>query len=209
MWSETKIQSTMIMRVHLLWILKICLMHWTMMYQTMTANPLWKCQSLKRVCAEQCVDLDSVRTIETKLTTWHCSRERIRNRCSSCCELQYTRWKVKKTSWRIVQLNDKLELYHDTKWAQSKQWRDDIFYSYAIGLRGSFIFPEYMRAGPCWMWLLLLRQSFIHVVSAADPLGLRDLLFVRSLQWRNSLAPLVKSVWRSIKTHCCHKCVVS
>ena len=31
-------------------------------------NPLWKCQSLKSLCAEQCVDLDGVCTIEMRLT---------------------------------------------------------------------------------------------------------------------------------------------
>ena len=37
-------------------------------YHRMTENPLWKCQSLKNLCAEQCVDLDGVRTIEMQLT---------------------------------------------------------------------------------------------------------------------------------------------
>ena len=31
-------------------------------------SPLWKCQSLKNSCAEQCVDLDGVHTIEMQLT---------------------------------------------------------------------------------------------------------------------------------------------
>ena len=34
---------------------------------------------------------------------------------------------------------------------------------------------------PCRIWFLLPRQSFIHDVSSADPLGLRA-LFVRTLQ---------------------------
>ena len=34
----------------------------------MTGNLLWKCQSLKSLCAEQCVDLDGVHTIEMQLT---------------------------------------------------------------------------------------------------------------------------------------------
>ena len=34
----------------------------------MTGNLPWKCQSLKSLCAEQCVDLDGVRTIEMQLT---------------------------------------------------------------------------------------------------------------------------------------------
>ena len=59
---KRKSQPTMILKVHLLWIPKVCLMHWTMMYHRMTENPLWKCQSLKSLCAEQCVDLDGVRT---------------------------------------------------------------------------------------------------------------------------------------------------
>ena len=37
-------------------------------YHRMAENPLWKCQSLKSLCAEQCVDLDGVRTIEMRLT---------------------------------------------------------------------------------------------------------------------------------------------
>ena len=44
------------------------LMHWIMIHHRMTKNPLWKCQSLKSLCAEQCVDLDGVRTIEMRLT---------------------------------------------------------------------------------------------------------------------------------------------
>ena len=36
------------LRVHLLWIPKVCLMmHWTMIYHKMTEHPLWKFQSLK------------------------------------------------------------------------------------------------------------------------------------------------------------------
>ena len=31
-------------------------------------NPLWKRQSLKSLCAEQCVDFDGVHTIEMQLT---------------------------------------------------------------------------------------------------------------------------------------------
>ena len=50
------------------WIPKVCLMHWTMIYHRMTENPLWKFQSLKSLCAEQCVDLDGVRTIEMQPT---------------------------------------------------------------------------------------------------------------------------------------------
>ena len=56
------------LRVHLSWIPKVCLMHWTMIYHRMTENLLWKFQSLKSLCAEQCVDLDGVRTIEMQLT---------------------------------------------------------------------------------------------------------------------------------------------
>ena len=33
-----------------------------MIYHRMTENLLWKCQSLKSVCAEQCVDFDGVRS---------------------------------------------------------------------------------------------------------------------------------------------------
>ena len=78
-----------------------------------------------RVYALSNVDLDGVRTIETRLTPWQRSRERIRSRCSPCCVME---------CWRIVQLNDKLELYHDTKWAQSRQWRSEFFCSFAMDL---------------------------------------------------------------------------
>ena len=58
------------------------------------------------------------------------------------------------------------------------------------------------RVGPrknslCWLWFLLFRQSFIHVVSSADTLGLRN-LFERTFQWRDSLAPLSK---KCVTTH--------
>ena len=43
-------------------------MRWTMIYHRMTENLLWTYQSLKSLCAEQCVDLDGVRTIEMQLT---------------------------------------------------------------------------------------------------------------------------------------------
>ena len=46
-------QLCMILRAHLSWIQKV-----------MIENLLWKCKSLKSLCAEQCVDLDGVRTIE-------------------------------------------------------------------------------------------------------------------------------------------------
>ena len=39
-------------------------MRWTMICLRMTGSPLGKCQSLKSLCAQQCVDLDGVRTIE-------------------------------------------------------------------------------------------------------------------------------------------------
>ena len=65
---RNEIQPTMILRVHSSWIPKVCLMHWTMMYHRMTENPLWNCQSLKSLCAEQCVDLDGVRTVEMQST---------------------------------------------------------------------------------------------------------------------------------------------
>ena len=65
--SETKIQPTVILRIHLLWIPKVCLMHWTKIYHRITENPLWKFQSLKSLFAEQCVDRDGVRTIEMRL----------------------------------------------------------------------------------------------------------------------------------------------
>ena len=38
-------------------------------YYRMTGNLLWKCHSLKNLCAEQCVDFDGVHTIETQLTS--------------------------------------------------------------------------------------------------------------------------------------------
>ena len=47
---------------------KVFLTHWTMIYLRMTGSPLWKCQSLKSSCAEQCVDLDGAHTIEMQLT---------------------------------------------------------------------------------------------------------------------------------------------
>ena len=55
-------------RAHLLWIPKVCLMRWIMIYTRMTGNLLCMCQSLKSLCAEQCVDLDGVHTIEMQLT---------------------------------------------------------------------------------------------------------------------------------------------
>ena len=42
-------------------------MHWTLIYHRMTENLLWKFRLLKSLCAEQCVDLDGVRTIELQL----------------------------------------------------------------------------------------------------------------------------------------------
>ena len=45
-----------------------------------------------------------------------------------------------------------------------------------------------MRAGPCRLWFVSHCQSFIHVVSSADPLGLKA-IFERTLQSCDSLAP--------------------
>ena len=126
-WSATKIQVTTILRAHSSWIPKFCLLRWTMIYLRMTRSPLWKCQSLKISCAEQCVDLDCAHTIEMQLTPWRSSRERIRNRCSRCCALECTRWKSKNPSWLIVQIWDKLKQSHDTKWAQSEPSRNAPF----------------------------------------------------------------------------------
>ena len=72
-----KIQLTTILRAHSLWIPKVCLMRWTMIYLRMTESLLWMCQPLKNSCAEQCVDLDGVHTIEMQLTPRRISRERI------------------------------------------------------------------------------------------------------------------------------------
>ena len=107
-----------------------------------------------------------------QLTPWQSSRVRTRSRCSRCYALECTRWKVKNPSWRIVQLYDKLELYHDTKWAQSNPWRNEFFH---IPSDWGALFPRYMRAVPRRIWCLLHRQSFIHDVSSADPSGLRAL----------------------------------
>ena len=52
---RNEIQPTMILRAHLSLIPKVCLMHWTMIYHRMTEIVLWKCQSLKSLCGEQCV----------------------------------------------------------------------------------------------------------------------------------------------------------
>ena len=52
----------------------------------------------------------------------------------------------------------------------------------------------------CRKWFLLPRQSFIHDVSSADPLGLRA-LFVRTLQQRNSLAPLFEKCVTAHQNH--------
>ena len=125
-WSAMKIQLTTILRAHPLWIPKVCLMRWTMIYLRMTDSLLCKCQTLKNSCAEQCVDL-GVHTIEMQLTPWRNSRERIRNRCSFCCALECTCWKAKKPSWLIVQICDRLEQYHDTKWVPSEPWRNAPF----------------------------------------------------------------------------------
>ena len=65
---QRKIQPATILRAHLSWIPKVCLVRWIMIYPRMTGNLLWKCQSLKNLCAEQCVDLDGVHTIEMQLT---------------------------------------------------------------------------------------------------------------------------------------------
>ena len=92
-------------------------MHLTMVYHRMTKNLLWKCQSLKNLCAEQCVDLDR----------W-CPHNR--NEADAMTQFKgahseplfkilrtgmYTLKGKKNPSWRIVQLNDKWELYNDKK----------------------------------------------------------------------------------------------
>ena len=58
----------------------------------------------------------------------------------------------------------------------------------------------YVRAGPCRLWFLLPRQSFIHVVSSADPLGLRA-LFARTFKSRDSLAPLSQKCVTAHQNH--------
>ena len=55
-----------------------------------------------------------------------------------------------------------------------KSVTERVFYIHMPSDRGD-LFLEYVRAGPCRIWFLLHRQSFIHDVSSADPLGLRAL----------------------------------
>ena len=70
-----------------------------------------------------------------------------------------------------------------------KSVMERVFFFVHMPLDWGDLFPGYMRAGPCRIWFLLHRQSFIHDVSFADPLGLRALCMCVLC---SSLAPLLK-----------------
>ena len=67
---------------------------------------------------------------------------------------------------------------HALDWAVQQEVASAAIDDVAAGLAVKTLLQKSWK---CRLWFLLPRQSFIHVVSSADPLGLRA-LFERTLQ---------------------------